>query len=106
MAPRVLDILTELRGVLEKLYGDRLSQLVLFGSQARGEADPDSDIDVLVVLRGPTRPGEEIARTGGVVSDLCLAHRVVIACVFMDQDRFLNRQDPLLRNVRREGIPI
>lgn len=31
-------------------YGPRVSRVVLFGSRARGEATPESDIDVAVVL--------------------------------------------------------
>ncbi len=30
---------------LEKIYGDRLLKLVLYGSQARGDATEDSDSD-------------------------------------------------------------
>ena len=52
-------ILAKLRSHFEQLYGDRLTQMVLYGSQARGDADPDSDIDVLVVLKGQVNPGEE-----------------------------------------------
>jgi predicted nucleotidyltransferase len=37
--------------------------MVLYGSQARGDADPDSDIYVLVVLKAPVQVGEEIDRT-------------------------------------------
>jgi hypothetical protein len=41
-----------------------------------------------------------------VVAELSLAHDAVIACVFMDEERFLHRQGPFLRNVRREGITL
>ena len=101
----VQSILFELREQLQAIYGDRLARMVLFGSHARGDAKPDSDIDVLVVLRGPVSPCQEIDRTSHIVSELSLAQGVVIACVFMDEDRFLHRQGPLLRNVRREGVP-
>lgn len=99
-------VLSELRQRFADLYGDRLVQLVLYGSTARGEAEPGSDLDVLVVLKGPVDAGREIERTGPLVADLSLAYDVVIACVFMDQQRFLHRQGPFLRNVRREGIPL
>lgn len=106
MESNVEEIIGELRQRLEELYGERLCSLILFGSHAREEAAVDSDIDILVVLKGPVDPGEKIARTGPVVSELCLAHGVVIACVFMDHESYLNRQGPLLRNVRREGIRV
>ncbi len=36
-------VLDQLRFQLEKHYGDRLIQMILFGSQARGDAHPDSN---------------------------------------------------------------
>jgi len=99
-------ILAELRHSLDALYRDRLAQMVLFGSQARGDAEPGSDIDVLVVLKGQVQPGEEIARTSEIVSDLSLRFNQVISCVFMDEQRYMHRNGPLLRNVRREGVPV
>ena len=44
-------LLGELREAVTSHYGHRLACIVLFGSRARGEACPDSDYDVLVVLR-------------------------------------------------------
>ena len=43
--------LHELKLGLKELYGDRLVRLILFGSHARGEANTDSDIDLLIVLK-------------------------------------------------------
>jgi predicted nucleotidyltransferase len=106
MNTQVQAVLAELQTRLAVLYGDRLKQLLLYGSTARGEAEPGSDLDVLIVLQGPVDAGQEIARTGPLVAELSLAHDVVIACVFMDQERFLHRQGPFLRNVRREGVPL
>ena len=41
-----------------------LSRLILFGSRARGDNEPDSDIDVLVVLDGPvSHESEEYVRS-------------------------------------------
>ncbi|MFW6108185.1 MAG: nucleotidyltransferase domain-containing protein [bacterium] len=78
--------------------------LVLYGSRARGDAAPGSDIDVLVVLRGPVSPCEEIERTSDILAELSLESGETIACVFMDEARFRSRNGPLLRNIRREGV--
>src|SRR5206468_3861712 len=104
MNERLITILNELRQSLETIYGERLEQVILFGSQARGDAQFGSDIDVLIVLSGEVRPGEEIHRTGGGVSQISLKYDVVISCLFMPSERYSHEQSPLLRNVRREGV--
>lgn len=97
-------ILAELKAGLSELYGDRLAQLVLFGSHARRDAEEGSDIDVLVVLRGHVNAGDEIERSGDIVARLSLDNDVVVSCVFFNEDDYLRRNGPLLRNVRREGV--
>lgn len=97
-------IVSELRRRLESLYGRRLVRVILFGSQARGNAESESDIDVLVVLHGSVNAGEEIARTGGILTELSLKYDAVISCTFISDDRYLTENSPLLLNVRREGI--
>ncbi|HXX22497.1 MAG TPA: nucleotidyltransferase domain-containing protein [Terriglobia bacterium] len=106
MSERLQNLLAELRRRFEALYGPRLVRLMLFGSQARGDAEPGSDIDVLVVLEGPMRPGEEIRRTLDSVAELSLENNAVFSCVFVSRERFENERSPLLINVRREGVPV
>jgi predicted nucleotidyltransferase len=99
-------ILGELRNRLEREYGTRLLKIVLYGSQARGEAEPGADIDVLVVLEGPVDASAEIARTEFDVADLSLAHNAVITCLFVSREQLEREQSPLLMNVRREGVAV
>lgn len=97
-------LLANLLQQLRAIYHDSLHQVTLFGSYARGEARPDSDIDVLVVLDQVVSPGLEITRIGELLSNLSLEYGQVVSCLFMDKTRFLTRQGPLLRNIRKEGI--
>ncbi len=106
MSEKVSAILKELRCRLEALYGPRLVRMVLYGSQARGDAESGSDIDVLVVLKGPVSPGEEIARTSDIIASLSLHYNVVLSRAFVSAERFEYEQSPLLMNVRREGIAV
>ncbi len=106
MSEKINAILTDLHRRFEKLYGDRLVKMVLYGSQARGDAEEGSDIDVLVVLKGPVSPGVEIDRTIDDVAELSLENNEVICCVFMDEERFTSRNGPFLRNIRREGVAV
>lgn len=106
MSRKVRGVLAELRRRLEELYGDRLVKLVLFGSQARGTASTDSDVDVLVVLRGPIAPSAEIHRASPVTAAVSLENDVVISCVYVSEERYKVDNGPLLLNVRAEGVPV
>lgn len=104
MTPDISKILHEVRVNLIDVYGDRLSKLLLFGSHARGDAEPGSDIDVMVVLKGDVKPGVEISRVGKITADLSLEYDVVISCLFISEERFHNENSPLMLNVRKEGV--
>ncbi len=52
------DILKEFRAEIEKLYGKRLINVILYGSFARGEATEGSDIDLVVILEGEVKTRE------------------------------------------------
>lgn len=99
-------ILTEMRRYIEELYGDRLFKIVLYGSQARGDARPDSDIDLSIVLQEPVDFVTEIKKTSYFVSHLCLKHDVLVSCVFLGKEQFLHENGAFFRNVRREGIAV
>lgn len=102
--PDLPEILLQLRQYLQQEYGDRLTCLVLFGSQARKEATDQSDIDVLAVLEPSFDYSEEIRRTNDFVADLCLKYAVLVSLMFASLDRFTHENSPFFLNVRREGI--
>lgn len=102
----VREALQELRQFLREFYGERLRALILYGSYARGDFQPDSDVDVLIALAGEVRPGQEMDRIGDRVADICLAHNVLIATFPVPEEWLRVRKSPLFENVRREGIPL
>lgn len=106
LKPELQAILRSLRGELARVLGDQLQSVILYGSQARGQAGADSDIDVLVVVRDDSDYGDLIRRTSAIVSSLSLQHDVVISRAFVARERFEREQTPFLLNVRREGVPV
>lgn len=98
------EILDELKQRLSDLYGDRLVEMILFGSQARGDAEDGSDIDVLMVMRDDSVSAEEKQQARSIAYELSYDHNTVVSCVHMDYRRFARGQGPLVRNVLREGI--
>ncbi len=99
-------IIQELGRVLRAVYGDRERGIVLYGSRARGDASPDSDYDVLIVLDDFGSADRELQRIDEPVSDLCLRHEVVIACQVVKERDYQRAQTPLLMNARREGVQL
>jgi len=105
-AARLDTILREFRDGLEQIYRSRLVRVVLFGSQARDEAEPDSDIDVMLVLREPVNPHDATRRLSTFRAELCLKYDVVISCVYVSEREYRQDGTPLMLNVRREGVPV
>ena len=99
-------ILSQTRQGLEQLYGPQLDGIILYGSQARGDAKSDSDIDVLILLKNPFNYFQESQRISVLIADICLKHTVVISCMFATVQKYQEYESGLFRNIRREGVPI
>ena len=99
-------ILKALQNEFSKILGEKLDAILLFGSQARGDARVDSDIDILVIINGEFNYGDLISDTSEAVSNLSLENDVVISRVFVSKDHFEHDRNPFLLNVHREGIRI
>lgn len=100
---KIDELLAKLRHGLEQLYGARLAGVYLFGSFARGEATPDSDVDILIVLDEVTDYGQEIERTGHLISGLSLDYDVSISRVFVSSSAWRQRDSPFLASLRQQA---
>jgi predicted nucleotidyltransferase len=105
--PRSLrPLVADLRAALGTLYGDRLVRLVLYGSHARGEAHAESDVDVLVVLRGPVAPGAEVRRMSDVRTAMLLRHDRFVSLLPVAADVDQARRSAWVANARAEGVTL
>ncbi len=88
---------------LRDLYRPRLVRVVLFGSQARGEAGPESDIDLLVVLRDMDSPWEELGCMDELLWRLSSEHDVTLSALPVTEEQFGQSGKPVLVEARSYG---
>ncbi len=103
---RLRQILYELQNELYTALGGRMEKIVLYGSQARGDARNDSDIDVLIVLKENFKYGVMLRKTSKIIARLSLENDVVISRAFVSIQQYEQSKMPFLMNIRREGIAI
>jgi predicted nucleotidyltransferase len=104
--PKLHPLLRRLTRELKKIYGPRLKKIVLFGSYARGEAAPDSDIDILVVLENLKSAYKESDRLSPLLADLSIKYNIVPFCLPIRSTEYEKADTPLLVNVHREGVVV
>ena len=94
-------------GRLQAHCGNRVQSVVLFGSKARGDAGPDSDVDVLVSLTDDDPELIwEVRRLAARVSleyDFLLSVRAVGRSQWNELSRY---RFPLYRAIESEGIDL
>jgi len=99
--------LAALKERLVSLLGRTLVKLLLFGSRTRGDADPDSDVDVAIVFRSPD-PGMK-DRILDVVAHVELEYGVPLSTLILPEKehrRLLERERRIALDIEREGVEI
>lgn len=98
-------ILERFRAAVADIYGDRLERVVLFGSRARGDAQPDSDYDIAVFLRDMPDRWAELDRLAKLRVDFIDATGAFIDAVPYPATAYSERS-PLMHDIRREGVDL
>lgn len=105
MRPQDDPVLKRFRAEIDKLYGDNVDRVVLFGSRARGDARADSDYDVAVFLKKPERFWREAGRLAAIETDILYDTNAVINALPIDSS-FYDRTTSLMGNIHEEGVPL
>ncbi|TAJ23321.1 MAG: nucleotidyltransferase domain-containing protein [Nitrospirae bacterium] len=95
-----------LKALLQGVFGDRLQGVVLYGSEVRREATPESDIDLLVLLTGPIALGQDLWTCLDALYPLQLDLDRPIHALPVDAHLYAKGEYALYRNARREGVHV
>ena len=92
---------------LARQFPDLVEEIVLFGSQARGEAGADSDLDVLVIIREGDRTKKRAVRHIGHHLAV-MSEAVPSIMVYTREEWFSRRRDnsPFDRAVVSDGVRV
>jgi len=99
-------LLDEAKTLLERVYGARLKDIILYGSHARGDAAEGSDIDLIVLLDDMDNPVSELQRCSKEIHQLDLLYDTLISIIPIDARQYETRRLPIILNAKREGIPL
>lgn len=103
-------ILSEIAKTANETFGEHLDSVILYGSYARGDYTPDSDIDIMILVKGIVP--EELWRYKESIihkeSELGLQYDLLIATTIKDIETFTKYLDvlPFYQNVMKEGIKV
>ena len=99
--------LTQFKADLERVLSGQLIELKLFGSKARGDDQPDSDIDVLVIVVTDDSHIREsvynIVTDILLQTDLCISPKIISKGKF---DQLRKENTSFIRNVSRDAITV
>ena len=101
--------------VIEKIPGlvkeeinkiDPDSEVILFGSRARGDFDDDSDWDFLILLSKPIDPEtEDVIRNS--IYEIELEFDEIITSIIEEKSEWERYEESLIyKNIEEQGIPI
>ena len=102
-------LLHEIASYAKHCFGDDLESIILYGSYARGDADEESDLDVMVLVRMTAQQLLAYRKQWNKFgTDLDLKYNLLTSCKLQDSETFHEWKQtlPFFRNVDQEGVRI
>jgi len=97
-------LLSRAKTALQKAFQSRLRGVVLYGSEARGQSDTDSDVDLLVLLEGPVDDARDSRACIDALYDLILESGRLIHAEPIASEVYEDAAFPLFQRAARDGV--
>ena len=101
------DIALDFSKQVKRILGNKLSKVILYGSYARGDYTPNSDMDIMILT---TLSDNEIEQIENTIFDLAfdfqLEHSIDISVIIKNEEQFYYWLGalPFYDNVQKEGV--
>ena len=100
-------MLLELEEKLQRVYGNKLKAVILYGSVARGTATEESDIDIMVLVDGTAQELRTFEdQLSDVSTDISIKYFKVFSIIDISYQEYMRWMNMLqfYRNVSKEGV--
>lgn len=106
MDEKIKQLVNQIKEHLTQMYGEKIKQIILYGSHVRGEALKDSDIDILVLVDESLNPFEVRRSLSDLLFDILLEKDEFISVITLPEHFFESYNSPFLLNVKKEGVVV
>ena len=92
---------------LQRVYGNKLKAVILYGSVARGTATEESDIDIMVLVDGTAQELRTFEdQLSDVSTDISIKYFKVFSIIDISYQEYMRwvNTSPFYRNVSKEGV--
>ena len=97
----------ELEEMLQRVYGNKLKAVILYGSVARGTATEESDIDIMVLIDGTAQELRAFEdQLSDVSTDISIKYFKVFSIIDISYQEYMQWMNtlPFYKNVSQEGV--
>ena len=96
----------KIKDYAKQVYQDKIIQVILYGSQAKGTATNESDVDLLIVVDGSLDPFNVRDELSDLLWDILMEEGELISVVVLPEEFYKNYRSAFILNVKKEGILI
>jgi predicted nucleotidyltransferase len=107
LSPDEQRVLSDLRQEIARRLPALRFRMTIFGSRARGDAEVDSDMDVLLEVETDRLAFLDRQRLRQIASEISLASGIILSVLVVDRQTMQERGDfSLFHDIRDEGIAV
>ena len=103
MDDKILQLVRRIKNYLIERYGEKIRDVILYGSYAREQFTENSDIDILVLVDDTLSPFEVRKNISDLLLDILLDEGELVSVIVLPESFFENYNYPFMINVKKEG---